>query len=361
MSHNILFVFNRVPTSEKKGIWSECVSSKTVSAISMALREGGNQVFPLNARNFEQMDKFLGHIPPIDLAFVIAEGLLDSPETLYNGTGCALIRTFLESRGIPSTHSPADKMEVCRNKALTYEILNQHGIPVPPNSRITFSTPLQPQIAMVEQLIDYPLFIKPVAGGNSLGIDENSVVRNRRQLERRIATLAEELNYTEIIVEKYLEGQEYTVGILGNISKTVLPPIAFSLDTGIRTSHAKRKGLKAGEDLELITCHDLRFFRLAELARRTFEAIGAADVLRLDIKANHDGQLYVIDVNGTPSLSTSASLFLMARETGLTFIELINLIVYEAMIRHGLTPGPKLEDIIVKCLGKLNAYRQEVA
>ena len=134
MAGKIAFIYNWVPTAERRGVFSECTTKRTIAAVEEALSLGGYETLSINLRSRKQLEQCFRRWRP-DFAFVIAEGFLDSPATLYDGTGAALVRKTLAEMGIPSSHSPAEAMELCRHKELTYAVLSRTGVSIPHRSR----------------------------------------------------------------------------------------------------------------------------------------------------------------------------------------------------------------------------------
>ncbi|QGP93078.1 D-alanine--D-alanine ligase [Neomoorella glycerini] len=351
----ILFLFNAVPARERRGPYSDCLSWETVRQIYRALLEGGNEVYPVNVRSRHQLEKSLSRLPAPHLAFVLAEGFLDEPHTLYDGSGAATVRFLLQQYGIPTSHSPTAAMEICRHKNLTYQVLQQHGLPVPSYRVLEPARGLlRQQLARAVAELGFPLFVKPNGGGNSIGISDASVVYDFSRLERQVNSLRETLGELPVLVEKYLPGQEFTVGLIGRSPCYVLPPLAF-LSREVRTTTVKGKP----NEIENIFPEDRRYNFLSELAVKVLAAIGAKDALRIDLRSDSEGVVYIIDVNGTPSLSPMASLTTMAMASGLRYSQFINFILYQSLLEYGLVPGGKLQDLVAPALGLLHLYRRE--
>lgn len=87
--------------------------------------------------------------------------------------------------------------------------------------------------------------------------------------------------------------------------------------------------------------------------------MGASDAIRIDFMEDELGNLYIIDVNGTPALSLTSSLTFMSSKVGLTHSQLIRLIFYESVVRYNLAPTYLLEEIISKIQAKLATYYAE--
>lgn len=321
----IAFVYNWVPDRLRRGLLVECASKSTIAAIEGALRQGGNEIIPINLTSQAHLEEvILGKRP--DFAFCIAEGFLDQIGTLYNGCGAALVRQSLAQLGVPTSHSSVAAMERCRHKDQTYQVLQAQGISCPWHLFLEGdSLPDIPQSR-------FPLFVKPAGGGNSIGIDQGSIVHNRHQLARRIQAVTRILGPVSFVAEQYLPGPEYTVGVVGNAAPVVLPAIAFA--SQIRTAKVKRR--EGRRETRIITPQEDLYLQLRELALNSFLALGCADAIRVDIKADGAGKLYVIDVNGTPSLAPTASLAQMAAAADLGYGEFLNLLLYYGLERTGI-------------------------
>jgi len=361
MSKNILFVYNQVSKRERKGLFRECIPTEDVDAIRQALIETNNNILSLDLFTPEQLDEFVNKHQPIDLAFVLAEGYKSTPHTLYSGHGAAMVRKQLNKYQIPCNLSSIESMEICRNKDLTYAKLKEKNVLVP--DHLVFDTHFRfNKIKLIPRIekIGFPLMIKPVGGGDSIGITPKSVVHNLQELKNRFLCLKKELGPEKLIIEKYLPGREYTVGVLGSKPKKyILPIIGFPKDHGIRYTSTKKKEYKMRDKFEIIYRDDERFKKLAQISVNTFDAVGANDAIRIDFMEDELGNIYVIDVNGTPALSLTGSLTFMASKVGLTHSQLIKLIFYESVVRYGLAPSYLLEEIVSRIQAKLATYKDD--
>jgi D-alanine-D-alanine ligase-like ATP-grasp enzyme len=331
MAGKIAFIYNWVPTVERKGVYSECSTRRTVESVEEALYFGGYQVMSINLQSRRQLEQRFRAGKP-DFALVIAEGFLDSPATLYDGTGAALVRQSLAELGIPSSHSPAASMELCRHKELTYGALSRAGVRVPWNQPLADPAAARAFAGANEK---YPLFVKPAGGGNSVGIDEASVVRSPGELVRRMEELYDLLGPISLVVEEFLPGVEYTVGVIGNGNPVVLPPVAFP-HCLVRSTAVKKAESMDKVALAIVSPQDGRYPPLRDISLKAYAALGCADVVRIDFKADGEGQLYVIDVNGTPSLGRASSLARMTAAVNVDYYGFINLVLYYGLKRSGL-------------------------
>jgi D-alanine-D-alanine ligase len=303
-------------------------------------------ILSLDLYNPEQLEQFVTENYPIDFAFVLAEGYKDNPHTLYNGYGSANVRRQLKKHNIPCSHSSVESMEICRNKDLTSKKLQEINIPVP--KHFVFDTHFRfrkKQLLKQINKIGYPLMIKPAGAGDSLGITPKSVIHNLIELKHKIEYLKRTLGQVKLIIEQYLPGQEFTVGVLEGETKYILPIIAFPEDFGIRYTITKNKEWRMQKQFKIIDKSHSLFSSLVDISVKSFLAVKASDIVRLDIKKDLEGNLYVIDINGTPSLSVHSSVTFMASKVGLSHSQFIEIIFYEGMKRNKLITSQNLEEI----------------
>ena len=358
LSINILFVYNQVSKKYKYGLFRECTLDTDVEAIREALIKTKCNILSLDLYNYEQLDDFIVKNNPIDFAFVLAEGYKDHPDSLYNGYGAAGVRKQLKKHGIPSSHSSIESMEICRNKDFTYNQLQKHHVPIPKYFVFDSHYRFRKNDFLKEiNRIGYPLMIKPAGGGDSIGITPKSVVHNLTELKNKIENLKKILGPEKLILEQYLPGQEYTVGILGSDTKYILPIVAFPENWGIRYTRTKNKEHRMQNKFKIIDHKDSLFSSIVDISVNSFVAVKASDIIRLDIKKDSGGNLYVIDINGTPALSVNGSLTFMASKVGISHSQLIKIIFYESMVKNNLATSKYLEEIIEPLKNRLYPYK----
>lgn len=358
----LIFLFNAVAAEQRQGPFADCASWSTVQSLRVALRQAGYALYLVNLKSPRQLEDLLTRLPRPELAFVIAEGFLEEPASLYDGRGPACIRQILQYYGVPFTHSSPAGMKRCRYKHLTYRVLAHYGLPVPPHHLVLPAQPDWPRhLAEAIRGMEFPLFVKPNGGGNSIGISEASIVHAMHELIARIEELVQELGPQPVLVESYLPGREYTVGILGNQSPFVLPVLAFPPGCKVRDTERKKQECKERENMEILLSNSPRYPAFYRLARAAFAALGASDVLRLDLREDAAGNLQIIDANGTPSLAATASLPYLAADMGLSQANLVHFLLHAALQRHGLTPTSRLAALATEALEILTPYGVEVA
>ncbi len=355
MNNEILFIYNWVVSNLKQEQYIECSSTSTIEAIKKSLKLNGYKVIPLNLLNPEQLITYIKAYKPT-FAYVTAEGFLDYPETLFDGLGCSMIREILEEMNVPYSHSSPIGMSNCRNKNITTKILSSNNVLVPNSYTLPAISQLSSHIQAIEEQISYPMFVKPNGGGNSIGIDEKSIVYSKNDLISKSEQLFSLLGDQSLIIEKFLPGREYTVGIIGNAKNIVLPIVAFPNNYQVRSYEIKKIEAQNKSNLEIIYHDDPIYHKLYPIAIDTFSALGVRDLIRVDIKEDANGIPMVIDVNGTPSLAQGASLPFMCAQIGLSHIELISLFLWVSLKRYKIPPTCELLKTMEIVNDKLKNY-----
>ncbi len=170
-----------------------------------------------------------------------------------------------------------------------------------------------PAFAMIESLDDlhtsvrhlqYPLFVKPSKAGDSLGIDENSLVYDEITLFKKVGDILEE--YGPVMVEEYIDGREFTVMLVANPgedkSVTVFSPVEYIFPEGrkfktyaLKTSELHPESNIPVEDSELNK-------KLQIASEDIFNGFGGVGYARLDFRMNKDGKLFFLEINFTCSV-----------------------------------------------------------
>lgn len=326
---------------------AEYDSVETVQAIEEALWAGGHQVIPLEGN--EDLLNTLRQVTP-DLCFNICEGHRgDARESQ--------VPALLEMLGLPYTGSKVLAHALSLDKAAAKHIWRDAGLPTAPFQVFRRGDePLDPQLA-------FPLFVKPVREGTGMGINDLSVVHNQAELREQVCWVIQTY-HQPALVESYLPGREFTVGLIGN---TLAPgeqrwhrptagsgqslydergfhlfpvlEIDASVSVGQGLYNAAAKSYLPGEEgaplylcpADIPTALEIEMKQLAVAA---FEAIGALDVSRVDFRLGADGRPYLLEINTLPGLNPVVSdLCIMARAEGMPYPVLINEIVYLAAER----------------------------
>lgn len=293
----------------------------TIDALEAAIRAAGHETERIGS-GFRLVERLAqGH--RWDMVFNIAEGL--------RGYGReSMVPALLDAYDIPYTFSDPLVCALTLHKGMAKRALRDAGIPTPAN-------------AIVERLEDissvnlpYPLFAKPVAEGSSKGVASTSRVTTAAELDRECRHLLERYRQP-VLVETFLPGKEFTVGVLGTgpearVAAVLEVTLLAGADPDIYTYDNK-------EECETKVRYSLATGPLAdearELALATWRTLGCRDAGRVDVRADASGRLNVMEVNALPGLHPEHSdLPIMCSLAGISYDALIAGILESACRRR---------------------------
>jgi len=332
----LTYNLKRQPSADEglpEDFYVEFDDEETVNAIANALKKGGCEVTKIEADD-EAYDKLKRLRPHI--VFNMAEGLQGESRESH-------IPAMLEMLGIPYTGSGPLTLAVSLDKALTHQVLNLNGVPSPSFQVFTRTDERRDKKLM------FPLVVKPLSEGSSKGVRSNSLVKDEESLRRQVSWVTETYNQPAI-VEEFLPGREFTVGLIGNGEPTVLPIVEILLDklpsgaSPIYSYEAKWVWDVPERPLDIFRCpadtEQTLEKELRRIAIRTFKALNCRDVCRIDMRLDKDNNPRVLEVNPLPGLipnpDAHSCLPEAARALGLTYDQLICTILWQALKRCGL-------------------------
>lgn len=347
------FTYNMKRVDSKAGNDAEAEYDppETIDAIRNALESLGHDVTMLEA-NSELPGRLMER--PVDLVFNIAEGLAGRNRE-------AAVPALCELCGIPYTGSDSATLALALDKALTKRILRQHGILTPAFQVMsTGREKLSPTLR-------FPLIVKPNAEGSSKGIAASGVVDDEGALRALVKDLIERYRQPTLI-EEYIPGREFTVGLLGDRRPRVLPPMEIIFkdssnerpvyDFQIKQQWEKYVEYRCPPDL---TPAELRAVEKA--SRDTFIALDCRDVARVDLRMNSKGEAYVLEVNPLPGLTPGYSdLVLISKAAGIEYRTLIAEILSGGLRRlREMRREREAERLLEKKQALANGTNQSVA
>lgn len=159
---------------------------------------------------------------------------------------------------------------------------------------------------VVEQAIknlQFPLFVKPAKAGDSLGIDEHSLVRDVKSLEKKIDTVIND--YDELLIEEYINGREFTVLVMANVDGktiTALQPIEFIFPEGKKFKTYALKTTELHTDANTPVQDIILANQLKNAAQSIFKSFNGVGYARLDFRMNEHGKLFFLEINFTCSV-----------------------------------------------------------
>jgi D-alanine-D-alanine ligase-like ATP-grasp enzyme len=151
--------------------------------------------------------------------------------------------------------------------------------------------------------LSFPLFIKPEKAGDSLGIDNNSLIKDENALLLKTTTLLEE--YDEIIVEEYIGGREFTVLVAANKDGktcTVYKPLEYVFPTDIHFKTYAHKTSTLYKDVNKPCNEPALELRLKKATENIFTAFAGVGYARLDFRINEQGEIFFLEINFTCSV-----------------------------------------------------------
>ncbi len=246
------------------------------------------------------------------------------------------IASYLELLHLPYTGSGPQALYLAQDKSIAKKIFDFHRIKTP-----DFATSYKGRTEHSHD-IEFPLIVKPVSEDGSIGIDSGSLVDSVKELMERIHYIHEEFD-SPALIEEFIEGREIYASILGNDNPEVLPLIELDLSKlprgtpriagqDVKFDHETEayKVTKAApaEDLDEETVK-----RLQDTGLAAFRALGLRDYARIDMRLNKKGEVYVIEANPNPWLSSVAEFTMAARKAGYSYTDMIDKLVGMARAR----------------------------
>jgi D-alanine-D-alanine ligase len=300
---------------------AEYDSPETVQAIKQAIASYGHEVVELQAT--PELSALLP-AAGIDVAFNIAEGM-------GGRTRESQVPALLELLGIPYTGSDPTAIALSLDKAVAKRLVQQVGLLTP--AFVVMATGKE----RLPRGWTFPAIVKPVAEGSSKGVFKTSVVRDEKALRALVAEQAPRYGQP-MLVEAYLPGREFTLGLLGERKPRVLPPleVRFTDTSDPHPVYAfDSKFYSQGVELQVPAQVDPALGReLQRVARAAFTALGCRDVARIDLRLDAEGRVNFIECNPLPGLAPGFSdLCLIAQATGMEYRALIGEILASALRR----------------------------
>lgn len=307
---------------------------ETIEAIIKTIESLGHTVIRIEAdlNAYENLKK---HKDEIDLLFNIAEGFSgDARESQ--------IPLFCEMLGIKYTHSTPTTHAIKLNKHYTKLMLKGVGVLVPA-SQVVSGTDF-----VLDLELKFPLIVKPNAEGSSRGVLDANIVENEEQLRERVEEMFDGFEGT-LLIEEYIDGREFTVGVLGNYPPKVLPIIEQKFDFLPEGMHPiagyELKWLyedTLDDPTQAYDCpanipDELRR-QIEDVTLKAYNTLNVREAARVDYRLSEDGKLYFIEINTLPGINPDESVIsyfpLASREAGLSFSDVVDTIINCALRKY---------------------------
>jgi len=270
-----------------------------------------------------------------DLVFNLAESFGGKSALESN------VAALLNLLGLRYTGSSPAGLLLAGDKSLTKKVLSFHGVRTP-----EFATVFRGALDWAGD-IEFPVIVKPPQEDASLGISSNSVVHDLRELFTRIDELQSEFQQP-VLVEQFVEGREFYVGVLGNANARALPVIELDFSgfpagmPRIASWEAKwgDDGVGSGDQFAgtrsifPVDVGPTLIERMQHAAVEAFHALRLRDYARIDLRVTPDEQIFVIEVNPNCYLERESEFARAAAEGGLSYDALIARILELSLARY---------------------------
>jgi D-alanine-D-alanine ligase len=324
ITYNLKKDFTR-KENQPTDLLEEFDSEETVDAIRKALESGGHEVIKLGG-DTGLIDRL--RQGSVDIVFNIAEGLQGRNREAH-------IPALLEFLNFPYTGSDPLTLSLTLDKAMAKRIVMSQDIP----------TPRFKKVGRMEDLDDldlrYPLFVKLCHEGSSKGIRLDSKILDPQTLREKTRGLLETYG-SPLLIEEFVRGPEFTVGILGNEAPRVLGVMQIEIkgrppEESIYSLEIKREWEEKVQYHCPPSIDPSLLKKIEEVALRSYRALECRDVSRVDIRVGEDQTPYFLEMNPLPGLSpVYGDLVIMARSMGWDYAELVRSILHHALKRYGM-------------------------
>jgi len=299
---------------------AEFDTEETIAGIESTLNELGYQTERIG--NIVELTNALTSGTRWDLVFNIAEGL-------YGIGREAQVPALLDAFRIPYVFSDPMVLSLTLHKAMAKHVVRGNGIPTAAFAVVKHEEDFK------SINLEYPLFIKPIAEGTGKGISQKSLVNNLIDLELNAKELLVKFRQP-VLVEEYLSGREFTVGITGTGSEAAACGImevivygkveeqVYSLQN--KEQYESKVAYSIPEKLIMEYCYDV--------ALRSWKALECRDGGRVDLRLDKNGVPNFIEVNPLAGLNPIHSdLPILCRMNGVSYRDLISMIMQSALKR----------------------------
>jgi len=268
----------------------------------------------------------------VDIVFNIAEGFGDRNRE-------SQVPIILDLYGIPFTGSDALTLGITLDKMVAKKCFIADGVPTPGYFMVRSSDPKE-----IEKPghLSFPLFVKTTWEGTSKGLSDKSRVTDMASLQRQAAVVINEYKQPALI-EEFIKGTEYTVGVIGNENPEASPVCQVTIGGNAQLGDQFYT-------FELTQSTDVRYLcpapiapeltkKMQDIAVAAYQSVGCRDYGRVDFRVDEKGNPYVLEINPLPSLDRKDVFNLFPKVTGTTFEDTVNKILNLALKRYGLTDG----------------------
>lgn len=313
----------------------EKYNPKTVKLVADALEQGGHNVAVIDG-NMDVIQNLQDFMPRVlegermGMVFNMAYGI--QGESRYTH-----LPAMLEMLGIPYVGSTPAGHALALDKIITKIIMQKHGIPTP--NFWVFSN-IDEDMSEVE----YPVIVKPKMEAVSYGL---RVVDNKDDLKEAVKFIIETFQQ-QALVEQFVRGREFCVGLLGNNPPEAFPVLEIDLEgdpDAIQSVSDKKK--KPREKICPAPIAKELANKMVDHTIKAFKALQLRDFSRVDIRMDESENIYLLEINSMASLGRTGAYVNAAAVAGMDYNALINRILDVSVVRYfaGTTLIDKSEEV----------------
>ena len=258
------------------------------------------------------------------------------------------VPALLEMLGLPYTGAGPSALAACYDKGLVRAIAYSLDVPVP------LETYVRPGDQGATLPSVFPALLKPNYGDSSQGITKDAVVTNERALLDYLERLRTDFPRRGVLVQEFLTGPEYSVGLIGNPEHGLRALPVLEVDySRLDASLPKILGYESKWEPDSPYWNQIRYFeanladhvqqQLVEHSARLFERLGCRDYARFDFRADAKGEVKLLEVNPNPGWCWDGKLNIMAGMQGMRYAEMLLQILQSAEERMGIVAKPQLQ------------------
>ncbi|NIP61959.1 MAG: M20/M25/M40 family metallo-hydrolase [Nitrosopumilaceae archaeon] len=314
-SNDVINVFG-TPTKEY-------YNPKTVELVAKSLEKGGNTVKVIEGgmNTIDEMREFMPKVIAGDrpgMVFNMAYGIQGQNRYTH-------VPAMLEMLGIPYIGSGPEAHAVVQDKVMTKIVLQKHYLPTP--GFWVFSSPDD----KFDDLV-FPVIVKPKMESTSMGMQ---VVDNWNDLRSAVSDQMEKYSQ-EILVEQFIPGREFAVGLIGNGTNIEVLPIV-ELDLEGDPNRIQTKSEKLSKPMDKICPAPISEEQKKDIEKTCIEAfrkLGINDFCRVDIRMDNKGNIYILELNSMASLGQTGTFVYASKTAGYSYESLINKILETACLRY---------------------------
>ena len=288
------------------------ISLITAKACAIALKQKGYKVKVIDVRGY-----FLEDIRKIKPAVIF-----NALHGRYGEDG--FTQSILEYIGIPYTHSGVLSSSLAMDKELSRLIFKKKGIKVPKYFILNQEKNLRLKKNMKEKNISFPIVIKPINEGSSLGV---FICKNYKEFLKNYKKLTD---YKKIIVEEFIPGKEIQAAVMGN---KPLGAIELQPKRKFYDYNAKYKKNSGTKHLMPARLSKIKYDEVLSLAKKAHKYLGCRGITRSDFKFYND-KFYLLELNTQPGMTSLSLVPEIAEHTGIKFPDLVEWMIKDASCKR---------------------------